>query len=132
MDIMEIEKNRDVRDTLSTDFQVVLIHLLNRVLKENSIEDASKRRRICEMFSEVGADFFDQGWFTSEEHDGGKTCPLLCFAKRKSWSDNDAGEVTKMILPDPTSFLYESSSQNCEWYFDEQEETLGGITVGSC
>ena len=78
----------DAYDRLAPALQCVLAHALNQILKQHGIDDAARRRSICENYLFETGVLLDQNWLKTT---GAKRVfPRLCFTDRRLVEDEEA------------------------------------------
>ena len=117
------ENSAKFLDEASMYFQILLMHSLNTVLKEEGIADTRTRRNICEEFISNIAYAHDAGWFMFE---GKRLYPRICYGERGAPNESTIyGELVRMHVPTDKIAMHEYGASFD--YFDEMDETVGDI-----
>ena len=117
----------DFYEEMASEYQCILIHLLNTTLKEQGIGDLETRRAVCEKFLFGMSNFHDQYWM---ESDGNRVYPMLCFSSEFLDSDTDVNQLGKVHAPSEMFELHEHAFGNVAWYFDDNDESASELAFG--
>lgn len=110
-------------------FMALTVHRLNDVLKRNGIVDSSSRQEICASFIFEFAYQHDAGWLI---HSDRKVFPKVVFAVRQTPSpEENLGAIAEVHIPTDVSSWHEYAHGVVSQYFEDDNETLPGLRVGS-
>jgi hypothetical protein len=125
---LKLTADDSLHEELALDYQLAEVDRLNRVLLNNGVSDPALRQAICAEFSAANGRFFDCGWLEGHHE---RVWPELHFSRRPLDPRGGLGGVEELITPEYGSNLYETASGTAFDYFDEAEETLHDLQVGS-
>ena len=116
---MKLRPDDERYEDWAATFQTVQADLVNEILKENGVEDAGLRKRICGSIVFRLGDFLDQCWF---KHDGTKVYPVLCYSDASPQDEEERG-VERTLFPPTEDFDYhEYAWGTVGSYFDDLKE----------
>ena len=126
---MNVMFDEEVYEAVAPAFQCVLIDALNRALKENGVEDAARRRNICDTYVFEMSELLDQDWIKAK--DAKRVFPRICFVDRRLEEDEDADAKAKVYLPAGGFEFHSYSHGSVGYYFEECKEKLKDVKTGS-
>ncbi len=117
----------DSYEELASAYQLVLVSMLDKALRESGIAPKRKRRKICERFLYAHGTLHDQCWLRS----GGKTVyPFLGFAEVFQGVGMSPQQLGTIIADKEKSFSFDEyvwSVLRCHF---EPDETVPPVDVG--
>jgi hypothetical protein len=125
---MHVLFDDDAYDRLAPALQCVLAHALNQILKQHGIDDAARRRSICENYLFETGVLLDQNWLKTT---GAKRVfPRLCFTDRRLVEDEEADAKAKVYFPAGGFEFHSAAFGSVGYYFDRWKEKLKDIKTG--
>ena len=125
---MHVLFDDEVYEGIAPHFQCVLIDALNRALKENGVDDAARRRSICEKYIFETSVLLDQDWVKTKE--AKRMFPRVCFVDRRLEEDEEADAKAKVYLPAGGFEFHSYAHGSVGYYFDNCKEKLKGVKTG--
>lgn len=117
----------DSYEYFASNYQVILIKLLDDALRECGIKPKKKRKQICESFFVSHSTLHDQCWLKTKK---GRVHPLLWFSETFQNVDMSAKELGGVYVDKDRTFSFDEYLWPALRYVYDEAGTDTDISVG--